>query len=101
MAPAIFGPPKVIYVAGANKIVRDEEEARRRIRQIAAPLNAKRHYLKHHRPEFGDLPCVRTGYCSECNVDSRICHFTVIVEGAHESERDRTHVVLVGEELGL
>ncbi len=101
VAPAIFGPTKVIYVAGVNKIVRDVEEALERTHQVAAPLNAKRHFLKHDRPELGVLPCVRTGYCPECNVDMRICRQTVIIEGAGEYQRDRNHVVLVGEELGL
>lgn len=101
VAPSIFGPTKVIIVAGANKIVHNVEEALRRIRQVAAPLNARRHFLKHNRPFYGDLPCVRTGQCSECNMGWRICRYTVIMEGARESERDRIHVVLVGEELGL
>lgn len=101
VAATIFGPTKVIIVAGANKIVRDVDAAMRRIRQVAAPLNARRHFIKHNRPSFGELPCVRTGYCPDCNMDWRICRYTVIMEGARHSERDRLHVVLVGEDLGL
>ncbi len=97
----IFGPDKVIVVAGVNKIVKDVNEALERIRNVAAPMNAKRHYLKHHRPEFGDLPCVRTGRCVDCNHDWRICHHTVIIEGTTIREKGRINVVLIGEELGI
>ena len=97
----IFGPRKVIVVAGINKIVRDVNEALERVREFAAPMNAKRHYLKHHMPEFGDLPCVRTGRCVDCNHDWRICRYTVIIEGTMIQEKGRINVVLVGEELGI
>ena len=69
----IFGPEKVIVVVGVNKIVKDIKEALERIKKITAPMNAKRHFLKHHRQEFGELPCVRTGDCVDCNHDWRIC----------------------------
>ncbi len=101
VTPMIFGPQKVIVVAGVNKIVKDVNEALERIQQVAAPMNAKRHYLKHHMPEFGDLPCVRTGRCVDCNHDWRICRYTVIIEGAMIQEKGRINVVLVGEELGI
>lgn len=38
----IFGPKQVIIVAGYNKIVEDEEAAKKRIREIAAPANSVR-----------------------------------------------------------
>ena len=101
VAAMIFGPQKVIVVAGVNKIVKDENQALERIRQFAAPINARRHYTQHNRPEFSDLPCVRTGKCVDCNHKWRICHFTVIIEGAWFQEEARTNVVLVGEELGI
>ena len=97
----IFGPEKVILVIGANKIVKDVDEALARVRQVCAPINARRHYLKHHRPEFGELPCVRTGRCVDCNHDWRICRYTVIIEGTSMRDKGRINVVLVSEELGL
>ena len=42
VAPIIYGPEQVILVAGTNKIVSNTEEAIHRIRQISAPLDAKR-----------------------------------------------------------
>ncbi|MFC1893362.1 lactate utilization protein [Chloroflexota bacterium] len=101
VAAMIFGPKKVIVVAGVNKIVKDVNEALERIHEIAAPINARRHYLKHHSQEFGDLPCVRTGKCVDCNHDWRICRYTVIIEGTMFREKGRINVVLIGEELGI
>ncbi|MAG13526.1 MAG: hypothetical protein CMN78_02900 [Spirochaetales bacterium] len=101
VAPVIFGPEKVILVIGANKIVKDLESATRRVHEVAAPINAKRHALKHHLPEFGQLPCVITGSCTDCNQDWRICRFTVIIEGSMFPQKGRINVVLVGEELGI
>ncbi len=101
VAAMVFGPKKVIVVAGVNKIVKDVDEALERIHGVAAPINAKRHYLKHHRPEFGDLPCVKTGKCVDCNHDWRICRYTVIIEGTMPWDKGRINVVLIGEELGI
>jgi L-lactate utilization protein LutB len=41
----ISGPEEVIVVAGVNKIVNYVDEALKRIHNIAAPMNAMRHYL--------------------------------------------------------
>lgn len=101
VAPIIFGPEKVILVIGANKIVKDLNEAIDRIHNVCAPINAKRHALKHHRPEFGELPCAKTGRCVDCGHDWRICRATVIIEGAMVVVKGRINVVLVGEELGI
>lgn len=97
----IFGPKKVIIVVGSNKIVKDVDAALERIRQVAAPMNAKRSIMKLHLPQYGDLPCVRTGRCIDCNHDWRCCCYTTIIEGAALPEKGRINVVLVGEELGI
>jgi hypothetical protein len=101
VAAMIFGPDKVIVVVGGNKIVKDENEALLRVRQYAAPLNAKRHALKHHQEGFKDLPCVRTGTCVDCSHGYRICHYTVIISGAMDWQKGRLNVVIVGETLGI
>jgi hypothetical protein len=101
VAPVIFGPKKVVLVIGANKIVSDLESALKRIREIAAPINAKRQALKHNRADFAQLPCVITGFCADCNHEWRICRYTTIIEGSMLSEKDRINVVLVGEALGI
>jgi hypothetical protein len=101
VSPMIFGPKRVIVVAGANKIVKDVDEALARIHELAAPLNAMRHYLKHNAAQFGDLPCVKAGTCVDCSHTARICRYTVIIEGSDTLHKGRINVVLVGEELGI
>ena len=101
VAPMVFGPKKVIVVVGINKIVDNLDQAMERISQFAAPINAKRHFVTLRLQEYGDLPCVKTGKCVDCNHDLSICHYTVIIDGASLPEKDRINVVLVGEELGI
>ncbi len=101
VAAMLFGPGKVLIVCGVNKIVQDVDCALERICSIAAPINAARHYIKHHRTEFGELPCVVTGKCMDCSHDWRICRYTVIIEGSMIGQKERIHVVLVGEDLGI
>jgi L-lactate utilization protein LutB len=101
VAAMIFGPTKVILVVGINKIVKDVDEALERIHQIAAPVNARRHYLKHHSEGFATLPCVKTGSCAECRHDFKICNYTVIIDGAMPHHQGRINLVLVGQELGI
>ena len=101
VAAMVFGPKKVIVVVGVNKIVKDADEAIERVRQVAAPMNARRHMIKHNRKDFEDLPCVKTGRCIDCAHEFRICRFTVIIEGTTLRDKGRINVVLVGEELGI
>jgi len=87
----IFGPGKVILVAGYNKIVEDVQEAIKRVKDIAAPINAKRLNI--------DVPCAKLGKCVDCNSPNRICRVVVI----HERRPSLTDmlIILVGEELGF
>ena len=101
VAAMIFGPKKVIIVVGANKIVKGVDEALKRIREVCAPINATRHAIKHHRPEFLEFPCARTGICTDCNHPWRICHYTNIIDGESERRRGHINVVIVGESLGI
>jgi DNA-binding CsgD family transcriptional regulator len=86
-----FGPGKVILVAGYNKIVEDVQEAIKRIKNVAAPINAKRLNI--------DVPCAKVGKCVDCNSPNRICRVVVI----HERKPSLTDIliILVGEELGF
>ncbi len=67
----VYGPKNVILVASVNKVVKDIEQARERVREIT-PMNSKRLNLK--------TPCATTGYCSDCSSEERICNFYVVVE---------------------
>lgn len=86
-----FGPGKVILVAGYNKIVKDVQEGIERIKNVAAPLNARRLNI--------DVPCAQVGKCVDCNSPNRICRALVIHE-RKPFEID-IHIILVGEELGF
>jgi hypothetical protein len=87
----VFGPGKVVLVAGYNKIVDDVQEGIKRIKNVAAPLNARRLNI--------DVPCAKVGKCVDCNSPNRICRVIVI----HERKPSLTDmfIILVGEELGF
>lgn len=91
VAAMIFGPGKVIVVAGVNKVVRDVAEAEERIRLVAAPMNNKRLNTPN--------PCVKTGVCMDCQGPTRICNVTTILNKRPRSTE--MHVIIVGEELGF
>lgn len=90
VAPMIYGPKQVIIVAGINKIVRDIEEAESRVRNYAAPIDAKR--LNK------DTPCTTLGYCVDCKSPNRICNDFTIIKG--QFIKNRIKVIIVGEQLG-
>ena len=87
----IFGPGKVILIAGYNKIAEDLQEAIRMIKNVSAPMNARRLNI--------DVPCAKLGKCVDCNSPNRICRVIVI----HERRPSLADilVILVGEELGF
>ena len=90
VAAMIYGPDKVIVVAGINKIVKDLDEAIKRNREWSAPANAKRLNKK--------TPCTKTGYCMDCDSKDRICsEYTLIRK---QSDKNRMHIIIVNKELG-
>jgi len=92
VAGIIFGPKRVIILAGKNKIVSDVESALKRIKDVAAPLNARR--LKR------DVPCRVLDRCpGDCNSPERMCNVTVILE--KRPSASQITVFLVGEDLGF
>ncbi len=90
VAPMLYGPKQVILVAGINKIVKDIEEAEKRVRNYAAPIDAKR--LNK------DTPCTTLGYCVDCKSPNRICNDFTIIRG--QFIKNRIKVIIVGEQLG-
>lgn len=70
VAGIIFGPKRVIVVAGVNKVVSDLENALKRLKQIA-PMNAVRNGHK--------TPCTETGRCMDCQTSARLCNTIGIV----------------------
>ncbi|PRX34704.1 YkgG family uncharacterized protein [Orenia metallireducens] len=90
VAAMIFGPKQVIIVAGKNKIVKDLEEAKNRVKNIAAPIDAKR--LNKN------TPCTKVGYCVDCNSKDRICNNITIIK--KQLKKDRIKIIIVDENLG-
>ena len=91
VAAIVYGPDSVIVVAGMNKVVDTLEDAVRRARTVAAPLNKQRFAL--------DTPCEITGSCANCKSEGCICNQILITRNCKPSGRIK--FVIVGEELGL
>ncbi|MEG1126679.1 MAG: lactate utilization protein [Oscillospiraceae bacterium] len=90
VAAITFGPSNVILLVGANKIVKNQDDAIRRIKEVAAPANAMRLGCK--------TPCAVTGKCEDCHSPSCIC-CTMTVQ-RNSRPQGRIKVILVAESLG-
>lgn len=89
VAAITWGPKKVIFVIGLNKVAQTVEAALARARSTASPVNAARFDIK--------TPCQTDGVCHNCNSADSICNY---VHFLRNSPRGRHQVVLVGEDLG-
>ncbi len=90
IAAMLYGPDKVIVICGANKIVKNIDEAIKRNKEIAAPANTKRMNAK--------TPCKITGYCMDCSSQDRICcEYSVIKRQRFDN---RIHVIFLNDNLG-
>lgn len=86
-----YGPQTVYVIVGRNKLVHGGlQQAVRRIKQVACPLNARRQAL--------DTPCAREGACDAERCAHSMCHMTVSFDRAPKGKR--TQVVLIDEDLG-
>ncbi len=86
-----FGPKKVIFIVGMNKVCPDIDAALKRARNTASPINCQRYELT--------TPCTQTGTCIDCKrPDTLCCQFLITRYSKHPG---RIHVILVGEELGF
>lgn len=92
VAGLVFGPRHVVVTVGRNKIVADLEQASRRVREVAAPLNA----IKHDTLK---TPCQATSYCTDCKSPDRICNVWSITEKSFP--RGRIKVIMINQDLGL
>jgi len=101
VAGMIFGPKHVIIIVGRNKIVKDVDMALWKIYNYTAPINYIRHVNKHHNRGH-TLPCLNWGGgCADCNHKGRACYNTVIQSGSTSNNNDRTHLIIVNEDLGI
>lgn len=89
VAAITWGPKKVIFIIGLNKVAQTVDAALARARSTASPINAARFDIK--------TPCQVDGVCHNCNSADSICNY---VHFLRNSPRGRHTVVLVGENLG-
>ena len=91
IAASIYGPKRVVYVIGRNKVVNGGVlEAIARAKRCACPPNCRRLGKK--------TPCAEHGVCADCTSPDRICKVTAIFDRA--PSRTPTKVILVDEDLG-
>ena len=91
VAAIVYGPKEVLVVAGMNKVEDSLEEAVRRARTVAAPMNNQR---------FDNVtPCSATGICADCKHERCICNQILITR--HCRPAGRIKFILVGEDLGM
>ncbi len=90
VAAMIYGPDKVVVVAGSNKIVPDDEAAVERLRRIAIPLNNMR--LNRHST------CATTGYCPDSCSEACVSSSYVFLK--NQMIRDRIHVLILEDSYG-
>ena len=86
-----YGPRKVIFIVGMNKICDDIDGAMKRARNVAAPINVQRFGLS--------TPCAKTGSCMNCKSPDTICCQFLITRFSRHA--DRIHVILVNDNLGF
>jgi len=90
VAAACFGPRRVVYIIGKNKVARTLRGALLRAKDAAVRL--ARHYNRR-------TPCVKTGKCSDCLSPDCICSVTTIHR--RKPYGIEASVILVDESLGL
>ena len=89
VAAITWGPKKVIFIIGLNKVAQTVEAALARARSTASPINAARFDIK--------TPCQTDGVCHNCNSPESICNY---VHFLRNSPHGRHTVILVGEDFG-
>ena len=90
VAAITWGPKKVIFVIGLNKVAQTVEAALARARSTASPINAQRFDIK--------TPCKVDGICHNCNSPDSICSYMHFLRNSRN--KGRHVIVLVGEDLG-
>lgn len=97
-----YGPDSIIAVVGVNKIVKDINEAVKRVKTICAPLNTRRLGISTYCGEKNECVSLFDGndsfICDGCGSEARICCNYLI--SAHQRHKDRIKVIIVNENLG-
>lgn len=92
VAAMIFGPRKVIVVAGRNKLVDGTlRDAIVRVKNWATPPNSRRLKFK--------TPCASNGFCSDCNSPDRLCRVTTVID--RQPRLTDMRILVVNADLGF
>lgn len=101
VAALLYGPESVIVVCGVNKIVKNLDEAVKRVKTVAAPKNTVRLHTGSYCENAGECMSLKNQgafMCDGCKGSGRICCNYVV--SAQQRHKDRIKVVIVNEELG-
>ena len=91
VAAMLFGPKKIVYMIGKNKIVKDIPAAMDRVRNYCGPERAKQLNRK--------TPCIKDGKCHDCNSPERICNgMNILFRPMSGSD---VEILLIDETLGI
>lgn len=91
VAAIVYGPEKILVIAGMNKVEDTLEAAINRARTVAAPMNKQR---------FPNAtPCEVTGSCADCKSEGCVCNQILLTR--HCRPAGRITFIIVGEELGF
>lgn len=94
-AALMFGPKSVIIITSVNKIMQNLDEAIKRARNFAAPINIQRVAGNGQR----QTPCFTTGCCADCTSKDSICSHIVTTRLCNPAKRIK--VIIVSENLGF
>lgn len=90
IAASIFGPPRVFFLIGSNKIVKDLDEANERVKKLGPKICDRTGRI---------TPCRKTHECSDCYSNDRSCRIYALMR-RRPRDTDIT-VILTDEALGM
>lgn len=94
-AALMFGPKSVIIITSIKKIMPTLEDAIKRARTLAAPINMHRIAGQNQR----QTPCFATGSCQNCISKDSICSHVVVTRLCNPHKRIK--VIITGEDIGF
>lgn len=90
VAAMIYGPKKVYFICGVNKITSDFDSAVERIK-CNAYKNARRLKLS--------TPCAMNEKCIDCSSPERMCNVMTVID--KKPSKTQMEVIIINEELGF
>ena len=98
----LFGPKKVIFIVGINKLTKDITAAARRVKEVAAPKNCVRLSKDTYCRKTGKCVTLNnenSDFCSGCTSEDRICaNYTVM---GRQQLIGRVNVIIINKNLGF